>query len=155
VIITKDFIDGIPGRYNVAFSQGVGGAVDGQKAESWILSPNGQNILVSPARDRTFKTLAKTGGTTIRQSRLSDRILNYENIADIWRVSHTIHKAMPEAGMSAPYDIELGFKDNRLWLFQIRPFVENKKALASNYLNRLDPVMPNKMKIKLNEKVSL
>ena len=32
------------------------------------------------------------------------------------------------------YDVEFGFKDDKLWLFQIRPFVENKQAKSSDYL---------------------
>ena len=47
------------------------------------------------------------------------------------------------------YDVELGFKDDKLWLFQIRPFVENKKALSSGYLESITP------KIDLNKTISL
>ncbi len=154
VVITKDFIDGVPGRYNVAFSQGAGGAVDGQKSESWILSPNGMNILVSPARDRLYKYLSTKGGTANGVTQLSERILTVDNIADIWRVCYTIHHEMPSAGMSPPYDIELGFENSKLWLFQIRPFVENKKAVASNYLKSLDPVIPKQLKISLNDHIT-
>ena len=47
------------------------------------------------------------------------------------------------------YDIELGFLDNKLWLFQIRPFVENKKAIGSEYLESITP------KINLEKNISL
>lgn len=153
VIITKDFIDGIPGRYNVAFSQGAGGAVDGQEAESWILSPDGKNILVSPARDYSYKYLAKSGGTATAYSHKGSRILSNENIADIWKICYSIQKEMPNYGMQAPYDIELGFESDKLWLFQIRPFVENKNAVASTYLNSLNPEIPLKLQVSLDEKI--
>ncbi|NNF35693.1 MAG: phosphoenolpyruvate synthase [Saprospiraceae bacterium] len=153
VIITKDFIEGGPDRLNVAFSQGVGGAVDGQKAESWILDPKGTNILVSPARDRKFKTLSRSGGTMNQEASLAQRILTNDNIQQVWKICETIYSEMPKAGMTFPYDIELGFENDHLWLFQIRPFVENKKALSSNYLSQLDPVVPLNLKFDMNEKV--
>ena len=155
VVITKDFVDGKPGRYNVAFSQGAGGAVDGQKAESWILSPNGQNILVSPARDMSYKYLSKSGGTGKAKSAQGQRILSNANISDLWRICQSIERQMPQYGMQYPYDIELGFENDKLWLFQIRPFVENKSAVASSYLNALDPELPQNLQIKLNEKMSV
>jgi hypothetical protein len=43
---------------------------------------------------------------------------------------------------SGPHDIELGFKDDKVWLFQIRPFVENKNANRSAYLISITPELP-------------
>ena len=34
--------------------------------------------------------------------------------------------------------MEFGFLDGKLYLFQIRPFVENKRASRSTYLQTLD-----------------
>jgi len=52
------------------------------------------------------------------------------------------------------YDIELGLKDDFIWLFQVRPFVENKEALGSDYLRTLDPDYSEKLisMDKINEK---
>ena len=50
-----------------------------------------------------------------------------------------------------PFDIELGFKDNKLWLFQVRPFVENKNAVSSEYLKSITPKKTVKKEIILNE----
>jgi hypothetical protein len=155
VIITKDFLEGQPNRLNVAFSQGAGGAVDGQKAESWILGPNRSNKLVSPARDRTFKYLSKSGGTENGKAQLSERLLTDQNITDIWKICNKIYREMPKAGMSFPYDIELGYEKDKLWLFQIRPFVENKKANSSLYLEKLNPAIPKNLYIKLDEKITI
>ena len=41
------------------------------------------------------------------------------------------------------YDIELGIKDDKIWLFQVRPYVENKMAKSSEYLLSLDPDFTN------------
>jgi hypothetical protein len=48
------------------------------------------------------------------------------------------------------YDVELGFKDDKLWLFQIRPFVENKNALGSEYLQSITPTVNMQKEILLN-----
>ena len=153
VVITRDFIENRPGSLNIAFSRGVGGAVDGQKAESWILNPIGSADLVSPSRDRSYKKLSKNGATQQNYSRLNEALIDYSDIKALWEVYEMIRKEMPKAGMEAPYDIELGFVDDKLFLFQIRPFVENKKAGSSKYLSGLDPNIPHRMKIKANEKI--
>ena len=51
------------------------------------------------------------------------------------------------------YDVELGFKDNKLWLFQIRPFVENKNALSSQYLESITPTIDKNKAISLSKKL--
>ena len=41
-------------------------------------------------------------------------------------------------GLPAPADIEFGFRDGQLALFQIRPFVESLRARRSLYLIDMD-----------------
>ena len=58
------------------------------------------------------------------------------------KVEESKSKTIPEkteASNTGPYDVELGFLDNKLWLFQIRPFVENKNAKSSTYLQSISP----------------
>ena len=57
---------------------------------------------------------------------------------------------MPNFGMEGPYDVELGIKDGKIWLFQIRPFVENKSANSSSYLQSISPHINYEKKIKLD-----
>jgi len=40
--------------------------------------------------------------------------------------------------LPAPADIEFGFRDGKLALFQIRPFVESLRARRSQYLIDMD-----------------
>ena len=42
------------------------------------------------------------------------------------------------AGQPVPADIEFGFHQNKLVLFQIRPFLESSRARQNLYLNGLD-----------------
>jgi len=56
-------------------------------------------------------------------------------------------------GMQGPYDVELGFQNNKLWLFQVRPFVENKNAASALYLESITPVIDGKKQISLTQKL--
>ena len=38
----------------------------------------------------------------------------------------------------APADVEFGFLDGKLQLFQLRPFLESRQARGSAYLKRMD-----------------
>lgn len=57
----------------------------------------------------------------------------------------------PGVDTDGPFDIELGFRDNKLWLFQIRPFVENKNAQSQVYLESLNPELGTTPEIELNQ----
>ncbi len=47
-------------------------------------------------------------------------------------------KLQDAQGRSVPADIEFGFYQNRLMLFQIRPFLESVKAQQNLFLNKID-----------------
>ena len=46
--------------------------------------------------------------------------------------------------------MELGFKDDKMWLFQVRPFVENKQAAASVYLQFITPSFNGQQSVSLD-----
>ena len=137
VMITK----GIPtadGRdLTVAFSWGAGGAVDGQAAESYLLRHDEKNVLLSPAREPTYRKLPVTGGTDTKFATFEKFILNHGNVYELRMLAYNLYQKFTE--MKAPYDVECGFKDDKLWLFQVRPFVENKSAVSSVYLESITP----------------
>ena len=51
------------------------------------------------------------------------------------------------------FDVEFGFENNKLWLFQIRPFVENKTAKSSDYLASIAPKINNSKEINRTAKL--
>jgi len=53
-------------------------------------------------------------------------------------------------GSTAPADIEFGFLDGRLKLFQIRPFLESRRARGNAYLNALDANLKDLTLISVN-----
>jgi hypothetical protein len=59
---------------------------------------------------------------------------------DIRDVARIARERLPGTrGLSTgPYDLELGFRDGRLWLFQVRHFVERGVGRALTYLMSLD-----------------
>ncbi len=147
VMITKGVSSRRDGDLTVAFNRGVGGAVDGQAAESWLLAANDTDHLVSPARETTYLTIPATGGSVRKQASFENRILSTSNLDALREMAKQIQEKLPNApGITTkgPWDIELGFKDNKIWLFQVRPFVENKAAAASEYLQKITPPFDTK-----------
>ena len=142
VMITKGVTSGREDETTIAFSRGAGGAVDGQAAESWLLDRYGRYVLLSPARERLHRRLPKTGGSVMVPAPFNDRILSDQNLTDLYRLAEDVERIMPESSGetgNGPWDVELGFQNDRMWLFQIRPFVENKRAQGSGYLESISP----------------
>tara|TARA_R110002050_G_scaffold42086_8_gene101681 strand:- start:5209 stop:8115 length:2907 start_codon:yes stop_codon:yes gene_type:complete len=156
VLITKGIVNGNDNDLTIAFSRGAGGAVDGQSAETYLVYNEGGTRFLAPAREMNFNRLPETGGTLKHSASFERPILNNQNINDIRSFAKTIRQTLPKEthlDYKGAYDVELGFKDNKLWLFQIRPFVENKKALSSGYLQSITPVIDKNKEIKLSQKI--
>ena len=69
-------------------------------------------------------------------------VLSNRNLRDLYALGQRVEEVMPKApGVAAdgPFDVELGFQNDKIWLFQIRPFVENSKAQSSEYLLSISP----------------
>ena len=153
VLITKGITTADLRDITVAFSRGAGGAVDGQAAETYLLDHRGKNHLLSPAREPQYRRLPDTGGTGMHYATFENRILSTNNLYELRSIARSIKNQMPqfmELVQETPLDVELGFKDDKIWLFQIRPFVENKNALGLDYLEKISPVIDRNKIIKMN-----
>ncbi|MFM2374913.1 MAG: hypothetical protein RLZZ165_9, partial [Bacteroidota bacterium] len=145
VMVTKGIRTDRPEDITIAFSRGAGGAVDGQAAESFLLHANGGNTLLSPAREPYYNSLPATGGTARKATTFEKPILKTANLQALREMAAEIRSKMVNSeglGSGGPWDVELGFTGDKIWLFQVRPFVENKGALASDYLRSITPPMP-------------
>ncbi|MGO4911136.1 PEP/pyruvate-binding domain-containing protein [Leeuwenhoekiella sp. W20_SRS_FM14] len=141
VMITKGINEGVDKDLTVAFSRGAGGAVDGQAAETRLVTDK-DNRLLAPARQPDYIRLPSSGATKKYMTTFENPILNSQNIESLREVANEIRSKIPQETGSdyvGAYDVELGFQDNKLWLFQIRPFVENKNALSNGYLDSISP----------------
>ncbi|MBT8218380.1 MAG: PEP/pyruvate-binding domain-containing protein [Bacteroidia bacterium] len=155
VLITKGLNRGTEEDLTVAFNFGGGGAVAGQATESYILYADGRNELLSPARESMYRKLPKTGGSDMFVTDFATPILSDPNLMDIRQLSAKIQDRIPVfLNTEGPFDVELGFKDDKLWLFQIRPFIENKRAKSSLYLESITPKLRRKKKISLSSPVN-
>ncbi|RXP56178.1 phosphoenolpyruvate synthase [Lutibacter sp. HS1-25] len=156
VMITKGVNSGNSKDLTIAFSRGAGGAVDGQMAESYEIQFNGKVKLIAPARETLYNSLPTTGGTLKKSATFETPILNEQNLKEIVALREAVQQKMAEevnATYTGAYDVELGFKNNKLWLFQIRPFVENKKAVSSGYLESITPKIDKNKTILLSKKI--
>jgi hypothetical protein len=154
VMITKGITSGNDDDITVAFSKGAGGAVEGQIAESYLLSKDGKNVLLSPSRELRYNVLPVTGGSTKGISYFQNAILEQKDLMMLRVMAAEIKNKLKSDGSNSPIgpqDIELGFLDGKIWLFQIRPFVENKNAAKSEYLDSITPEFPVNKKIDLKQ----
>ncbi len=141
VIITHGILSGRPDDITVAFSRGVGGAVDGQTAESYLLTADGDDIMTQPARETTAVRSPEGGGVVREGVFLDAPVLSREDRKKIRELVSTIRATLPGTpGIegSGPFDIEMGFYNHEIRLFQVRPFMENKRAGMTRYLLGLD-----------------
>lgn len=155
VMITKGINVGEENDLTVAFSRGAGGAVDGQSAETWLITKD-ESYLLAPARQNEYLRLPTYGGTKTGFTTFETSILNKKNKQDIRTIAKTIRStAMGNKGepYKGAYDVELGFQNDKLWLFQIRPFVENKQAKSSDYLQSISPKIDETQQILISEKL--
>jgi len=154
VLITAGLVSSDPKDVTIAFNRGAGGAVEGQIAETYLLKKNGENRLLFPSRESTFIKLPTTGGTKKATTFFQQPILDEKELTQLRAFAdELITKLSSTKGgkKEGPFDVELGSKDKTIWLFQVRPYVENKRARSSAYLQTLDPKFDKNIIIELNE----
>tara|TARA_R110002050_G_scaffold6781_1_gene27300 strand:- start:17766 stop:20705 length:2940 start_codon:yes stop_codon:yes gene_type:complete len=153
VMITKGVSSGNKKEVTVAFSRGVGGAVEGQASETWLMDTSRSDILLSPSREPDLTTVPVTGGTAKKHTSFEMQILDKARRDALSTMAAEMQRVLPQAGINGPYDVELGFTENKIWLFQVRPFVENKAAAGSEYLQSITETFNAKQSILLKTKL--
>ncbi len=155
VLVTADVTDGVPGKMLIATSEGVGGAVDGTSAETLLWSPERVELITlfkSPWRNQ----LDAHGGSKIVASSGSDTVLEPDEIRQLTGAGQDIVKkftpVLNPTGQPRPWDIEFGFTEGKLWLFQCRPFLGNDDLKNVPALAALDgPAADRKATLALAE----
>lgn len=155
VMVTQDIDSGERGILSVAVNEGVGGAVDGQSAESVrIDKQTGKVKVLAMATAPWRRNPVPAGGIEKVPTSGSDTVLQPDEIRQLIAFADELPQRFPsivdDAGNPAPADIEFGFRDGRLQLFQIRPFLESRKARGSNYLNEMDASLEHRMNRQVN-----
>ena len=121
VLSTTDLLTGGEGLTLTA-AWGVGGAVEGEEAQTLVLRPNGRRVLISESHVPYARRLSPGGGThwvpcppgpVLTQSQ-------ERTLLDL-AASLGEHPDIPPE----PLDIEFGFKGDELVLFQLRPLAQS------------------------------
>ena len=144
VMVTQDIANGDRDRLSVAVNEGVGGAVDGQAAESLRISIHtGEVRLLSQASSPVRRQLNPEGGLITLPVHLNDYILQSNEIKQLIVLAQELPQRFPpitdSSGQAVAADIEFGFLNGKLRLFQIRPYLESKSARNNEFLRSLDP----------------
>ena len=143
VMVTQDIDTSEPGWLSVVVSEGVGGGVEGEAAESLrINTATGDVRLLAQATAPTRTVLDPEGGVAKVPVSDDDSVLKPNEIEQLINLARELHSRFPgitdAQGKPGPADIEFGFLGGRLRLFQIRPFLESRQARGSAYLTALD-----------------
>jgi len=140
----------------VNVSEGVSAVVDGGIAESLLLKPNGTVRLLEQARGTYRKMLKAGGGFENVPVRGGDYLLQPDEIRQLREMVADVKRKYPPAhsvrGDVLPWDIEFGFENGQLRLFQIRPLAryQEEKTLAA--LSGLDAGAQPSKPVRMDER---
>jgi hypothetical protein len=159
VMVTRDIETGEQGWLSVAVNGGVGGAVDGQAAESLRINvKTGEVRLLAQATATWRRVLKPDGGVDKKLVAETGTVLKETEIKQLINFAQDLPKRWPYIldadGNPLQADIEFGFTGSKLNLFQIRPFLESIQARGNEHLANLDKDMSSQLnqKVKLDER---
>jgi hypothetical protein len=143
VLVTQDIDTGDRDVISVAVNEGLGGAVDGQAAESLRIALDGSYVRVLATATAPWRRVPDAaGGLDFLPSSGSDTVLQPNEIAQVIEFAQGLPQKFPaitdDEGHPAPADVEFGFLDGDLRLFQLRPFLESKTARGISYLHQME-----------------
>jgi hypothetical protein len=143
VMVTQDLDTADRSILAVAVNEGIGGAVDGQAAESLRIDSRTGAVRVLATATAPRRMLPRPGGGLEKQPVTgSDTLLRPEEIRELIAFAAEIPRRFPPIvdgnGQPAAADVEFAFVGGKLWLLQIRPFNESRRAQTSAYLLQID-----------------
>ncbi len=155
VLVTQDIDSGDATVISVAVNEGLGGAVDGQAAESLRIPLDGSRVQVLATATAPWRRVPNPeGGLHFLPASGSDTVLQPAEIEQLIEFSTNLPEKFPaivdDEGAPAPADVEFGFLNGELRLFQIRPFLESKQARGIEYLQQMENQMLDNSKIEVN-----
>ncbi len=148
VMITQDINSDDKGILSIAVNEGVGGAVDGQSAESLRIDTwTGEIRLLATATADLRKVPRSGGGIVKLPVSHSDRVLEDSEIKQLMQFAKALPETFPmiknDQGKVVSADVEFGFYKGQLQLFQLRPFLQNSSAQSNSYLINMDKALKN------------
>ncbi|HET9024512.1 MAG TPA: PEP/pyruvate-binding domain-containing protein [Burkholderiaceae bacterium] len=154
VMITQDVDTGDPGMLSVAVNEGVGGAVEGQAAESVRIDrKSGTARLMATATAPRRMVPQAAGGIAKVPVSGRDTLLTPNEFKQLIAFADEIPRQFPqlgEDGKPVAADVEFAFVNGKLWLLQIRPFNESRAARGANHLIQMDKALEVNLKKTVN-----
>jgi hypothetical protein len=149
VMVTADVDTGQTGWLTIAVNEGFGGAVSGQTSEELRINlTDGKVRLMAQATEPYKRVILKEGGIARVAASGTEAVLSAKDIAQLIEFAKSVPERFPRLqsadGSTVPADIEFGFFQDKLVLFQIRPFLESTRARQNLFLNRLDQRLKEK-----------
>ncbi len=136
VLVTTNFADREAPGMTASTAWGVGGAVAGEAAETIVILPD-RLELISESKSPYRRHLAASGGVDWLPA-AAGRVLEPAEIEQLRALAREVaakyEPVYDEDGNARPWDIEFGFVDGALTLFQIRPLVERGSGSADRML---------------------
>ena len=158
VLVTQDLDTGDREVISVAVNEGVGGAVDGQAAESLrIDTRDGSVRMLATATAPWMRKPAAGGGIDKLPASGADSVLQPDEAERLGvfakdELPNRFPAITDDAGNPAAADVEFGFVDGQLRLFQIRPFLESRSARGNAYLVEMDKALQGNLEKTVNLK---
>jgi hypothetical protein len=159
VMVTQDVDSGDAGVLSVAVNEGVGGAVDGQAAESVRITRSSGDVrlMAVATAPRKLVPLA-TGGVARQPVSGKDTLLGPGEVKQLIAFADQIPKQFPqfgEDGKPVAADVEFSFVGGTLGLLQIRPFNESRQARGASHLAAMDKGLTASLGKRVNLKEAL
>jgi hypothetical protein len=143
VLVTADIDTGQPDRLSVAVNEGLGGAVDGQAAESLRISRDGESVRVLATATAAWRRVPDPQGGILKlPTSGADAVMTPAEIRRLAAFARDLPTQfgpiVDDEGNPAPADVEFGFLDGQLRLFQIRPFLQSRSGRGADQLRAMD-----------------
>jgi hypothetical protein len=142
VIATINLETGATGESTVNVSEGVSAVVDGGVAESLLLRADGTAKLLQQCRATYRKVCDPKGGFAFLPPIGGDYVLTRAEILKVRDLIEEVKQKYPPEmasdGKPLPWDIEFGFENGELRLFQIRPLARYREIEVLRALSRLE-----------------
>ena len=151
VMVTQDIDTSDLHTISVAVNEGVGGAVDGQSAESLRIDTRTGSVRVLATTTAPWRRQPSPNGGIVKlPASGSDTVLKPGEIKQLIKFARELPDNFPpitdDSGNPAPADIEFGFLDGELHLFQLRPFLQSEKTQGNEYLISMDKALQGNLK---------
>jgi hypothetical protein len=155
VLVTVSVETGDTDHMTVVLNEGVGGGVEGQAAETLLIRTSDASVrLLGSATAPRKQVLLERGGSARVPTSGAERLLSEANIDDLRKLVAQLpdwFDYLPQAERAAAVaDVEFGFLDEKLYLFQIRPFVQSSAADDNAYLRELDAGLDQTREFQVN-----